>query len=324
MPDEILQKFKAGEFPDKTFSRLYAPWLGIPTTQALIMEFQGSQAGTCYSVTPDIEDFLTSHDYYIIVYDFRAHFKNLEQWMKEKKNRPRPIKCTKADVAEHLEQSIKRACAVSDDFFIHVNVRFLHFHHLMCTVNGDKTYIECSDDYDTAHGKKGAHLCVVQKGEVVVNETGVPDDILVEAADYTGKLTAYVGDNTTCEFSLVDGLLYFYTGQKSSSKVVTLPGSETDRTRVVSPGTVRGTVKHVNKASLSEGVAGILNPDKKYVFVAEKPYSEFVALLNYAEGFIFREGSMLCHLAILLREKGIPARIIPHTEYEDGSNIALE
>ncbi|MBU7018959.1 MAG: hypothetical protein HXS44_15730, partial [Theionarchaea archaeon] len=53
-PEEIVSKFKKGEFPDKTFSRLYAPWLNIPTTQALVIEFQNKKSDKCYCVTPDI------------------------------------------------------------------------------------------------------------------------------------------------------------------------------------------------------------------------------------------------------------------------------
>ena len=319
-PEEIVSKFRKGEFPDKTFSRLYAPWLNIPTTQALVIEFQNNKSDKSYCVTPNIQDFLINHDYYIIVYDFRAHFKNLEQWMKEKKNRPRPVKCTRDDVQEELEKSVERGCSFTDDFFIHVNVRFPQYNHIMCTTNDGKTYIEVSDDFDAAHGIKGAHLCIVEKKNVLMNETGIPDDILVKAADYTEKLTAFIGNNTTCEFSLVDGALYFYTGQKSSVKIVTIPPTCTEQMRVISPGVIRGTIKQIDK-SLHIDLSRINN---KYVFVAEKPFSEFVDILQVADGFIFNEGSMLCHLAILLREKGIPARIIPHITYQDDSIIYLE
>ncbi|MBU7016065.1 MAG: hypothetical protein HXS44_01045, partial [Theionarchaea archaeon] len=265
--------------------------------------------------------FFINYDYYIIVYDFRAHFKNLEQWMKEKKNRPRPVKCTRDDVQEELVKSVERGCSFTDDFFIHVNVRFPQYNHIMCTTNDGKTYIEVSDDFDAAHGIKGAHLCIVDKKNVLMNETGIPDDILAEAADYTEKLTAFIGDNTTCEFSLVDGALYFYTGQKSSVRIVTIPSICTEQMRVISPGVIRGTIKQIDK-SLSD--RRLSRTNQKYVFVAQKPFSEFVDILQAADGFIFNEGSMLCHLAILLREKGIPARIIPHTTYEDDSIIYLE
>jgi len=321
---EILQKFKTGDFPDKTFSRLYAHWIGIPTTQALVMEFRGKKFEKSYCAIPDIEDFLTRYQYYIIVYDFRAQFEDLELWMKKRQVRPRPVKCTRADVVEHIEECIERGGEFTDDFFIHVNVRFLQYNHMLCTVNGDRTYIECSEDFDTAHGKEGAQLCIVQKGSVLLNETSIPDGILVEAAHYTEKLTAFVGDNTTCEFSLVDGNLYFYTGQRSSRKIVTIPFSRAHTVRVVSPGTVKGTLKRVDRTSIPDVVSTLSETNQKYVFLAEKPYSEFVDLLKFAKGFIFNEGSMLCHLAIVLREKGIPARIIPHTDYEDGISIILE
>ncbi len=323
-PEEILHKFKAGEFPDKTFSRLYAWWLGIPTTQALIIQFRHKKADACYSVTPDSGDFLVRHNYYIIVYDFRTHFENLEQWMKEKKTRPRPVRCTRADITEQLEKTVERGCAFTDDFFIHVNVRFPRYIHLLCTSNGDKTYIDCSDDFDAAHGTRNTSLCVVQGKKVVVNETAVPDTLAVKAARYTESLTQFIGGGTTCEFSLVDGNLYFYTGQRSCSREVTLPDLYTKNMRVISPGVIRGIIMHVDKASLPDIVEKISKTNQKYVFLAEKPYSEFVDILTFAQGFIFNEGSMLCHLAILLREKGIPARMIPLSGYKDGDTIILE
>ena len=96
--------------------------------------------------------------------------------------------------------------------------------------------------------------------------------------------------------------------------------------RLISQGPIHGTVKWVDKMSLPGISEKISQTRNTYVFFAEKPYSEFVDLLKYAKGFIFKEGSVLCHLAILLREKEIPARIIYDEvlEYKDGDRILLE
>lgn len=50
-------------------------------------------------------------------------------------------------------------------------------------------------------------------------------------------------------------------------------------------------------------------PEKPIIFV-KKPYAILSSLFEYVAGFVFAEGSLLCHLAILLREKHLPAIII--------------
>lgn len=45
----------------------------------------------------------------------------------------------------------------------------------------------------------------------------------------------------------------------------------------------------------------------KPIVVTPRPYAALASVLPYVSGFVFEAGSMLCHLAILLREHGIPA-----------------
>ncbi|MFW3165008.1 PEP/pyruvate-binding domain-containing protein [Pseudomonas syringae pv. syringae] len=47
------------------------------------------------------------------------------------------------------------------------------------------------------------------------------------------------------------------------------------------------------------------------VVVSPRPYAALAALIPYVSGFIFESSSLLCHLAILLRESGIPALASP-------------
>lgn len=51
--------------------------------------------------------------------------------------------------------------------------------------------------------------------------------------------------------------------------------------------------------------------DIKYIFYADSPSIEFTRILEEYEAddiaFVFREGSVLCHFSVLLREKGVPA-----------------
>ena len=43
------------------------------------------------------------------------------------------------------------------------------------------------------------------------------------------------------------------------------------------------------------------------IVVSPRPYAALAPLLPYAAGFVFEQASTLCHLAILLREHGVPA-----------------
>jgi hypothetical protein len=46
---------------------------------------------------------------------------------------------------------------------------------------------------------------------------------------------------------------------------------------------------------------------EKVLLYLEKPYLFFAPLADLVDGFIFGQASLLCHLSIILREKGIPA-----------------
>jgi hypothetical protein len=43
------------------------------------------------------------------------------------------------------------------------------------------------------------------------------------------------------------------------------------------------------------------------IVVVDRPYAALAALIPYVSGFVFESASVLCHLAILLREHGLPA-----------------
>lgn len=54
------------------------------------------------------------------------------------------------------------------------------------------------------------------------------------------------------------------------------------------------------------------------IFICEKPTIYLLSLLNKPNiGFIFKKGSVLCHLAVVLREKGIPAVLMNELELLD-------
>ncbi|MCL6451617.1 MAG: hypothetical protein K6T75_10030 [Acetobacteraceae bacterium] len=79
--------------------------------------------------------------------------------------------------------------------------------------------------------------------------------------------------------------------------------------------------EHAELAALIQAVAGM--PQKPVVF-APRPYAILSALFDYVAGFVFAQGSLLCHLAILLREAGIPAVVCPGVEFSPGSEVLIE
>lgn len=109
-----------------------------------------------------------------------------------------------------------------------------------------------------------------------------------------------------------------------------------NQNRVITPGNVCGSVyciedsEVMNKLSTSPGVSvnemndrllqnvdlkSIIDTIKSFpskpILFAEKPYAILSFLFDYVEGFVFKSGSLLCHLSILLREHKKVALISP-------------
>jgi len=63
-------------------------------------------------------------------------------------------------------------------------------------------------------------------------------------------------------------------------------------------------------------------PQKPIIFV-RRPYAILSVFFEHVAGFVFSEGSLLCHLAILLRESSIPALICPQKELHNGDEIMI-
>lgn len=62
------------------------------------------------------------------------------------------------------------------------------------------------------------------------------------------------------------------------------------------------------------------------IVVAPRPYAALAALIPYVSGFVFEQASMLCHLAILLRESQIPAVASRelHARGLEGASLTIE
>ncbi len=62
------------------------------------------------------------------------------------------------------------------------------------------------------------------------------------------------------------------------------------------------------------------------ILVCEYPVPQLALLTKHVAGFIFETGSLLCHLAIILREEGVPAVVIPGAmhSFTDGALVSIE
>lgn len=62
------------------------------------------------------------------------------------------------------------------------------------------------------------------------------------------------------------------------------------------------------------------------IIVIDKPYASLASLLPMVSGFVFKSASILCHLAILVREKNMPALASNHLyeTLETGANFELD
>ncbi len=72
---------------------------------------------------------------------------------------------------------------------------------------------------------------------------------------------------------------------------------------------------------LIDQVAGL--PRRPVVF-AKYPYAALAVLLDHAAGFVFEQGSLLCHLAILLREARIPAVVAPEVPADAPAEVLID
>lgn len=67
----------------------------------------------------------------------------------------------------------------------------------------------------------------------------------------------------------------------------------------------------LDHAGLQALIQMVADLPQKPIIVAQRPYAILSVLFEHVAGFVFAEGSLLCHLAILLREAHLPALISP-------------
>ena len=89
--------------------------------------------------------------------------------------------------------------------------------------------------------------------------------------------------------------------------------------------------KNVEKHFLDNYESSISTESSNIIFLVSQPHMTLINILNEFKnskiGFIFEQASILSHLCILLRERGIPSLIIPNgnrDELVDGVTISMD
>jgi deoxycytidine triphosphate deaminase len=204
------------------------------------------------------------------------------------------------------------------------------------TVNGE-LFLEASRD----------GLLAINRGHASTGR--VPDlgDVGFTAAqrDIIRRVTAELDElygSVTAEWVLDKGQLYFVD---YSVMGATYAAPDANRT-IISPGESTGPIFTLDIAdteltrlslgaavSVSTGgadgdfqwarnlVQQVAELSSKPVVVARRPYAALAVLIDHVAGFVFEDGSVLCHLGILLREAGLPAVIHAHPPVRGAAHI---
>ncbi len=159
-----------------------------------------------------------------------------------------------------------------------------------------------------------------------------------EQAVVVGDLTAALDQRhgrVTTEWVIDDGILYFIdysvlgaptaaagvavmSRGSAHGPVLTLdiPDAELERLSLSAAVSVTAATNDEWEwaVKLTQQVTGLA---AKPIIVARRPYAALSVLIDHVAGFLFQDGAVLCHLAILLREAGVPA-IIHSDPPEDG------
>lgn len=80
-----------------------------------------------------------------------------------------------------------------------------------------------------------------------------------------------------------------------------------------------------NDQQLESIVSSIKSLSKNVIVFADRPSLGLMAICDYVSGFVFRQGSILSHVSIILREKAIPSVISPESfeKFSNGDSVQI-
>ena len=202
------------------------------------------------------------------------------------------------------------------------------------TANCESIYIA-----DIGHGTSGA--IVSSEGRRIYEQHFCPE--INKISSFTKALCNNM-DVAQLEWVLDKGRVYFIDFTRGNTSTKFSSGGDVI---CVSEGNARGSVLVLEENVLLErlSVGPAISVDKldnvidhsyvaqlirtiqdlpeKPIVAARKPYAILAILCDHVAGFVFAEGSVLCHLGILLREYKIPTLICKELDVEQGDYITL-
>lgn len=166
------------------------------------------------------------------------------------------------------------------------------------------------------------------------------DETLVTINDETAKNIALVfndimDESVVLEFGLLNdnnSLIPYFIDY--TFETTTEIDQDNFNKGIISSGEITGKVINLDMGDITktldvhfhDDIDTSKSSDEKIIFVAELPSIQFVDIINNYNhkniGFIFKDGSVLCHLSVLLRENSIPA-IFSDKKYNDNCIINI-
>ena len=196
-----------------------------------------------------------------------------------------------------------------------------------------KVYIEYSNDGLLAMNRGLANYeSIIIDDDNSVN-SGIQEDLIKDIVIFTKKLYNEK-DKYMIEWVICKNKAFFIDYSEEIEGEIQNMRKKLSGNEIIMPGNISGKIFYLRnqdvlqKLSVSPGVSvnetnDILleNPELKKIIneisklpmkpiiFTEKPYAILTFLFEYVEGFVFENGSLLCHLSIMLRENKVPAFI---------------
>ncbi len=199
-----------------------------------------------------------------------------------------------------------------------------------------------SESGDKEHVREGGQesMTVVEHGKARTVRVDMParlsDDELVQLRDVLQKLSAHHPE-AGIEFGYTPGGEFFLVDLYESPAVApTFTNYD-----VLSSGRIVGRVRYLDldDGAVEESIARHVHDSRDVataavaepeIVVVNRPYHHLDSLVYAAApnalGFVCEDGSLLCHLAVVMREKGIPGLLLPGVRalVRDGDRAVLD
>jgi phosphoenolpyruvate synthase/pyruvate phosphate dikinase len=322
--DQLLADYKSSEMSAKTFSVLIAEKIGLQVMPGFALFVKNGQITRCYALSAEsMKMILQDDEIYLIRYDFLHHSENLHRWLSQRNARPKSCMHNGRRLKQMFILLIRKGCSYRRNFVILVQKMPVNPLLGQTLIDERNTvFTEISDNPLMSHGQGTPQFFV--HGEEMPTQTSdnVSQYQMTSTSnaihDMIVRFRPFMGIGIHAEWLFSGGKIYVSHVRPSYSQAFPLSAfssceeKKEIKTLVVSSGDFKGYLKLVpaSKRKIQELAQSCSKNQEKFIFVAKRPISDLVPLIPFAKGFIFREGGLVCHLAILLRERRIPAIIL--------------